>query len=54
MFTDGAKFAIPMGHYFVASPLQSDHLFNLSTWSSTWDLLFNEPKFVCCNVGYLH
>ena len=51
MFTDGAKFAIPMGHYFVTSPLQSIYI---STWSSTWNLLFNKPKFVCRKAGHFH
>ena len=45
MFADDTKYAISINHSSVRNPLQSD-LFSLSTWSSTWDLLFNESKFV--------
>ena len=45
MFADDTKCAISINHSSVRNPLQSD-LFSLSTWSSTWDLLFNESKFV--------
>ena len=45
MFADDTKCAISINHSSAANPLQSD-LLSLSTWSSTWDLLFNEFKFV--------
>ena len=52
MFADDTKCAISINHSSAANPLQSD-LLSLSTWSSTWDLLFNESKFVYICVSGL-
>ena len=45
MFADDTKCVITIDHSLGTTPLQSD-LVNVSTWSSTWRLLFNESKFV--------
>ena len=45
MFADDTKCAITINYSLEINPLQSD-LIDLSTWSSTWSLLFNESKFV--------
>ena len=44
MLADNTKCAITINHSLETNPLQSD-LVHLSTWSSTWSLLFNESKF---------
>ena len=45
IFADDTKCAITVDISLGTNPLQSD-LDNLSIWSSTWNLLFNESNFV--------